>query len=259
MPQSIVKVDELQSKLAELKSVLAPKATDSELKLFAIYCQKTQLDPFSGQIHFVKRGDRAMFQTSIDGYRAIAERTGMYAGSSDPIFDEGLNQFEHIKAKRGFPTTASVTVLKIVGGQTFEIKATAEWSAYCPSAGSDFMWKKMPYLMLGKVAEALALRKAFPNAFSGLYVDEELEQAREMKKVEVAEEKFVEIKEGTKTGEALDLFTEFKTRLLGAKNKETATLVVEDIREAAKMELLSEAEVDELRKIFKEAHNGESK
>jgi hypothetical protein len=39
------------------------------------------------------------------------------------------------------------------------------------------MWKTKPHVMLGKCAEAAVLRKAFPADLSGLYTQEEMQQA----------------------------------------------------------------------------------
>lgn len=148
---------------------VAKGATEDELKLFLIVANKAGLDPFSKQIHYVKRKTKEGFvgaiQTGIDGYRAIAERTKQYAGSDDIVYDK----------EDGTPGKATSTVYRIVKGVRVAFTATARWKEYCPPAPMDFMWKKMPYLMLGKVAESLALRKAFPNDLSGIYVEEEME------------------------------------------------------------------------------------
>jgi hypothetical protein len=106
-------------------------------------------------------------QTGIDGYRVVADRTGLLAGISDPTHTEADG------AK--YPLTASVTVKKLLpNGSIADFTATARWSEY--NAGGP-MWTKMPYLMLGKCAEALALRKAFPADLSGIYTSEEMAQA----------------------------------------------------------------------------------
>ena len=105
-------------------------------------------------------------QTAIDGFRSIADRTGQYCSSDDPIFEE----------KDGKLTKATVTVGKRVQGVEGKFTATARWDEYYPDKNT-FMWDKMPYTMLGKCAEALALRKAFPQQLSGLYTGDEMDQA----------------------------------------------------------------------------------
>ena len=76
---------------------IAPKASPSELKLFLHVAHSRGLDPFARQIYAVHRWDgRAQrdvmtIQVGIDGYRAIAEGTGCYAGNDDPVFFEGAD------------------------------------------------------------------------------------------------------------------------------------------------------------------------
>lgn len=149
-----------------IKRTVAKGATDDELKLFLYQAHKKGLDPLSRQIYFQKRQDNIIILTAIDGYRLIASRTGLYAGNDDPVYDSESQ-----------PRRASATVYRLVGGQRCAFTATARWEQYYPGEKQGFMWKKMPHLMLGKCAEALALRKAFPEELSGVYVQEEMDQA----------------------------------------------------------------------------------
>lgn len=153
-------------KLELIKKTVAKGATDLELELFLHASKRTGLDPLMKQIYCIKRGANMAIQTGIDGYRLIADRTGKYAGSDEPQYTIGAD---------GFPDVASVTVTKLVDGIACKFTASARWTEY--SQESFPMWKKMPFLMLGKCAEALALRKAFPAELSGLYTHEEMMQA----------------------------------------------------------------------------------
>ncbi len=158
--------DGLDDKLDLLKRTLCQGATNDEFALFVAQCKRTGLDPFSRQIYLVKRKGKMVIQTGIDGYRLIADRTGKYAGNDDPTFDNEQN-----------PGKASVTIYKIVDGVRCAFTASARWDQYYPGKDQGFMWEKMPNLMLGKCAEALALRKAFPQELSGFYIKEEMDQA----------------------------------------------------------------------------------
>jgi phage recombination protein Bet len=148
---------------------------DQDIAKFFHQVIRTGLDPLSNQIYLTPRSGRGAVQTGIDGLRLIADRTGQYIGSTDPIYDGTLTQYEFKQTGRKNPTTATVTVKKLIGNVVGDFTSTAEWDAYYVGVGS--FWKKMPLLMLAKCAEALALRKAFPNETSGLYISEEMAQA----------------------------------------------------------------------------------
>lgn len=160
-----------------VKNTICRGATGEELALFLHQCKRTGLDPFSRQIHAVKRWDRELgrevmsIQVGIDGFRLIADRTGAYAGNDDPVYDA---------EDKPYPNKATVTVWKLVNGQRVPFTRSARWSEFVQTKKDGTVtkfWKQMPYLMLGKVAEALALRAAFPQELSGLYTPEEMMQA----------------------------------------------------------------------------------
>lgn len=146
-----------------------------ELTLFFDQCVRTGLDPFAKQIYLVPRGGRHTIQTGIDGFRLIAQRAArrdrVTYGYSDTLWaDESGQWFDLWLDRRKQPSAAKVTVFR--DGQAFP--AIAMWAEY----GSEKnLWKTMPAHMLAKVAEALALRKAFPQDLSGLYAAEEMDQA----------------------------------------------------------------------------------
>ena len=148
-----------------VRRTVAKDATPDELALYLYDCKRQNVHPLDKLIHFTKRSGKYTPVTSIDFMRMRAADSGEMAGSDDPIFERGPIA----------PASATVTVYRLTQGQRFAYTATARWSEYKPD--QDFMWRKMPHTMLGKCAEALALRKAFPKQLAGLYATEELDQA----------------------------------------------------------------------------------
>ena len=170
-----------RGKIELLKNTIAQGSSDDELKMFINVCTGMGLSPFLKQVHMVKRWNSklgrevASIQVGIDGFRSIAENTGAYAGNDDPIMGEDIDADGGFKA----PSKATVTVYKMVEGIRCEFTATARWTEFYPGSKMGFMWKKMPNVMLGKCAEAQALRKAFPKVLGGVYAPEEMDQADE--------------------------------------------------------------------------------
>src|SRR3990167_9312826 len=150
-----------------LRKTLFKKFNDDEIQFSLAVCGRTGLDPFSRQVHFRKQRDNnsgedvILIITGIDGFRLTASRSGAYAGSDEPVFEMGSGG--------GKPIKATVTVWRVVGGVRCPFTASARWDEYYPGDKMGFMYRKMPYTMLGKCAEAQALRKAFPAELSNVY------------------------------------------------------------------------------------------
>jgi len=158
-----------------LKKTVATGLDDNEFRLLVEVAQGTGLNLFQRQIYGIKRGGKMTIQTGIDGYRLVAARTGRHAGTSDAEFDS---------QDGNHPKWARVTVKKVMpNGFVADFTATARWTEYVQEQSP--MWRKMPFLMLSKCAEALALRKAFPAELSGVYTAEEMMQADEVKTIPV--------------------------------------------------------------------------
>lgn len=167
-----------------IRRQIAPKATDDELKLFLYQAARTGLDPLSRQIYAIHRDEydfdtrtkkpKMTIQTSIDGFRLIAERTERYAPGRE-------NTFEYDEQGRVNKATAYV-MKQTKDGRWHEVAASAyflEYAQYKADKTLTRMWQEKPHIMLSKCAEALALRKAFPAEMSGLYTSDEMGKADE--------------------------------------------------------------------------------
>jgi phage recombination protein Bet len=158
--------------LAALKQLGLNSASNGDLAVFFHQAKKTGLDPFARQIYLIERGGRYGIQTSVDGLRIVAQRSGEYAGQAGPFWCGEDGVWKDVWIGKNPPYAAKVGVYR--KGFSEPLYAVAKWDSY---ALSSPVWKKMPDLMLAKCAESLALRKAFPNDLSGLYSDEEMSQA----------------------------------------------------------------------------------
>lgn len=211
------------SQLALIRKTVAKDCSSEEFDLFIEICRQQGLDPFKKQIFAQvynkdKKDKRQLvIVTSIDGYRAKAQRCGDYR----PAEEETKFEMDVSLKSQANPLgmiRAVVRVFKFGPDKAwYPVVGEARWDEFAPiDEGFDLVdkgetwpdgnpkktripngsktlkagnWQNMPHVMLSKCAEAQALRRGWPEVMSGLYLHEELEKVEiEMTATEAAEQ-----------------------------------------------------------------------
>ena len=173
------KIDKGQWKA--LVEAIFPAAESVDSVVMALsYCKARGLDPMKRCVHIVPVWDskrNKMVETVWPGIaelRTTAARTGEYAGKDAAEFGAEMSQ-----SGVRFPEWAQVTVYRMVRGRRVAFAGPrVRWLEECATTKNgapNTMWKKRPYGQIEKVAEAAALRCAFPEEIGNEYTAEEME------------------------------------------------------------------------------------
>jgi phage recombination protein Bet len=184
-----------QNTLMVLKETLYPGAKDESIAMVLNYCKARKLDPIKKPVHLVpmniktgRKGQdgkdlyewRDVVMPGIGLYRIEADRSGQYAGMSEPEYGEDMTETVG-DVKLTYPKWCMIIIRKrLASGEIVEYRAKEYWKENYATKGRNdsspnAMWEKRPYGQLAKCAEAQALRKAFPDVVGQDYTHEEME------------------------------------------------------------------------------------
>lgn len=183
--------------VAALQQLGIEDAPEGQVAVFFHTAKRSGLDPFAKQIYMLGRRTKVKewdekqrkqvekwvmkytIQTGIDGYRVTGHRLAAQRGDdievTDPLWCGEDGQWRDVWLDRKSPPLAAKYSI-IKNGKRFS--ATAMYDEYVQTVTFDgntkpnTMWAKMPANQLSKCAEAAAWKKAYPQDFSGLVLED---------------------------------------------------------------------------------------
>lgn len=167
-----------ESKLVEIKSLVAPKLTDNEFALLVNMGKATGLNPFLREIWAVKYDDKSPAQVFIgrDGYRKVAQSNPEYDYHVvDSVYENDQFSRESDDVKHSYQLTNRG---KLVGAYCNVRRKNSTKPCFVFVKLEEYstgkaLWSTKPETMIKKVAEAQGLRMAFQSLFSGTYDESE--------------------------------------------------------------------------------------
>lgn len=180
-----------------VKRTVCPKGiSDDEFALFIEQCKRSGLDPLLKEAFCVPRRfnagtrekpdwrQRHEFQPSEAGMLARAERFPDFLGvqassvySEDEVaIDAGQGSVHHVFNPAKRKGVLAGAWARVVRKEKAPVVVWVDFDGYVQETP---LWRKIPMTMIEKCARVAALRKAYPEAFGGLYVREELPEEEE--------------------------------------------------------------------------------
>ena len=163
-----------------IKRTICPKGiSDDAFALFLEQCKRSGLDPLLKEAFCVPRSGQHVFQPAEAGMLARAERFPDYKGiqasavyaEDEIILDQGKGEVTHRfnPAKRKGQLAGAWA--RVVREGKLPVVVWVDFQGYVQQTP---LWSKIPNTMIEKCARVSALRKAYPEAFGGLYIAEEM-------------------------------------------------------------------------------------
>lgn len=157
-------------------------AKADDVALFIATCERTGLDPFARHIMPSSRNTQKNGQwvtvwtwiVTIDGLRKIAVDSGDYEGQEGPWWCGPDGVWKEVWSGKD-PCFAAKVLVHRRGFRT-GLSGIAKYDSYVQKKRDGLpnsVWTNLGDHMTAKCAEALALRRAYPNEMAGLYTDDE--------------------------------------------------------------------------------------
>lgn len=167
-PNAVVYFSEAEKKT--IRETIANNLNDSQFTIFLYTAQALGLNPLVNEICAVTYKNRntgrsdMSIQVMRDGFLTVAHRSGKFAG-----LESGVKTDENGKILYGWAKVYHKDfTVPLYQEADFEEYYTPE------KGGRPTLWKSKPKTMIKKVAESMALRKAFN--VNGVYAPEEMDK-----------------------------------------------------------------------------------
>ncbi|MDB2150557.1 phage recombination protein Bet [Clostridium butyricum] len=157
--------------------------SNQEVMMFMKLCQGQKLNPFTREAYLVKYGNQsASIVVGKDAFTRRAEANPNYKGVKSGVIVVNLNkQIEnregtfYLKGREELVGGWARVSFKDNKDEVFNTVSLDEYIGRKKDGSIQSMWATKPATMIRKVALVQALRDAFPNSLSQMYVAEEVQ------------------------------------------------------------------------------------